>query len=730
MNKDLNSIKWDQCLKHCEAETAWDKFKSILFKLTNKHIPTVTIKNSDQPPWFDNETYKLCRKKERLRAKFKHTKSSTDYANFSKCRKEYKALIKMKMQSNFNDESDPALISKKFWNHLKSTSGSCRIPETVCYGNRFRNNQQDQAELFNEYFADQFSEGSNYDIDIDFSNDSAELNVDFSHQRIRSLLKKVNVNKAAGPDSIHGKILKHCACSISYPLSLIFKISYNTGHIPNDWKLANVVPVHKKNSKASVENYRPISLTCLIMKFFERVIRDELMNKCKDLIKESQHGFLPSRSCTTQLITFTDSLAISLNNNYRVDVVYFDFAKAFDSVNHDIILKKLKHEFKIDGILLKFLVDYLKDRQQRVVIGGCQSQLKSVLSGVPQGSILGPLLFVLFINDMCTVINDDTNIALYADDTKIWRAIHTWNDHIVLQNDIDALHEWSIRNKMRFHSEKCKVMSVTPLGRDPGNPMSSIFPFQNFIYSLNGIELQFVDSEKDLGVLVTSRLNWNEQCEALCLKASMRLGLLKRTLFFTKCPRQKRAFYLALVRSQFEHCVQVWHPSTATMLEKFERIQRRAIKWILSELDHHYNDVEYLARLRDLDLLPLQYRFMLSDLLIFFKIYYNSSCIKLPAYLQPVTDVDRNRLRTCIRPPSYFENITTTNLDVLRSTRYDKLSLKCTADPRASALKNSFFFRTCQLWNTIPVDIRSSNSLDDFKTKLQNYFWDVILAPD
>ena len=729
LNRDINSVKWDYHLKYCEAELAWHKFKNILFHLINKHIPTVTIKNNDQPPWFDNETYKLCRKKERLRSKFKRTQCPTDYSNYAKCRKEYKSLVKNKMLCNLNDESDPALISKKFWTHLKSTTGTSRIPETVSYNNRFRNNPQDQAELFNTYFADQFSDPSNYDIDVDFTNDTLN-GIDISHQRVRSLLKKVNINKTAGPDGIHGKILKHCASSIAYPLSLIFKTSYNTGYIPKEWKLANVVPVHKKGSKASAENYRPISLTCLVMKIFEKVIRDELMSKCENLINESQHGFLPSKSCTTQLISFTDSLALSLNGNYRTDVVYFDFAKAFDSVNHDIILSKLKHHFQIDGILLKFLVNYLQDRQQCVVVGGHKSDLKSVQSGVPQGSILGPLLFVLFINDMSTVISKDTNIALYADDTKIWRQITSWNDHIVLQNDIEALHEWSTRNKMRFHPQKCKVMSVTPFGRDPDNNMSTILPFQNFIYSLNGIELQFVNSEKDLGILVTSRLTWNEQCQALYQKASLRMGLLKRTLYFTKCQKKKRSFYLALVRSQFEHCVQVWRPNSVTMCEKLERIQRRAVKWILSEPDHHYNDIEYLARLRDLDLLPLRYRFMFSDLVLFHKIYNNDSCIKLPSYLQPFTDADRNRLRSNIRPPTYFQDSTTINLDGMRSNRYDELSLKCTVNPRASALKNNFFFRTCQLWNTIPVNIRSSHDSKNFKTKLCCHLWDMILAPD
>ena len=212
-------------------------------------------------------------------------------------------------------------------------------------------------------------------------------------------------------------------------------------------EMANVVPVHKKGAKDSVENYRPILLTSLVMKIFEKVIRDELLAKCESKLNEFQHGFLPSKSCTTQMISFADSLSISLNDRIRCDVVYFDFSKAFDSVNHDIILWKLKHQFKIDGRLLKFFVNYLQHRFQRVVINGEMSSLKPVTSGVTQGSIMNntkkrALFFVLFINDMTDCVSEGTNIALYADDTKIWRNIRTWQDHLTLQNDIYRLYHF------------------------------------------------------------------------------------------------------------------------------------------------------------------------------------------------------------------------------------------------------------------------------------------------
>ena len=730
LNTDLKRVKWDEYLR-CDAETGWFRFKNILFHHINVRIPTITITDKDQPPWYDCDTHKLCLKKEKLRAKYNETGLAEDYTKFSECRRDFKNLVDEKMVSNFKDEEDPSLIPKKFWTHVKSTSKSTRIPDTVNYHGRFRNNSRDQAELFNEYFEDQFSSASCYDIDIDYSNDFLN-DIDFSISRVRKILKDVDVNKSAGPDGIHGKILKNCRESIAYPLSYIFKISYNIGQIPSEWKLANVVPVHKKGSKTSVENYRPISLTSLVMKVFEKIVRDDIMAKCHHKLNHNQHGFLPRRSCTTQMVDYIDSLSVSINDNIRTDVIYFDFAKAFDSVNHDVILDKLKFEFGIDGTLLKFVMNYLKDRKQRVVIGGSQSDLKNVRSGVPQGSILGPLFFVLFINDMSKCVSEGTHIALYADDTKIWRNIINWSDHEILQHDINALHSWAERNKMKFHPDKCKVLSIS--NKKTENRIWSIcLPFQLFVYTLNGIDLDFVKSEKDLGVVVTTNLSWEENILALCTKARSRLGLMKRALRFVKDARQKRAFYLALVRSIFEHCSIVWRPTTAALNDKVESIQRKAVKWILGEQDHHYNDFEYLSRLQNLDLMPMEYKFRYTDLLLFHNIYNGQSVIKLPDYLTPISYNDRTRLRPNIRQPVRLNDVESSGIPDLnqrRINRHDSFSLKSVIEAKDCSFKSSFFFRTHQYWNDLPSEIKGEANSDVFKSNLKKHMWDLMIDPD
>ena len=704
LNGDLCNVQWNAILDSIEPEIAWGQFKFKLFELVNKHIPSLTVKSEFQPPWFDSESHQACREKDKARIKFKQNANRLNELNFNASRREFRRLCNQKMRDNLYNTDDPALITKKFWSHYKYITKSHRLPESMYYKSSIRNKPLDKSNLFNNFFYEQFSELSNYDIHIDYTNDN-DYDMTFNHREIRKLLAKINSNKASGPDAIHGKILKNCAVGLAYPLSLLFKLSYNTGCVPKEWKIAHVVPVHKKGSKENIENYRPISLTSLVMKTFERLLKNEILSRTNHLLDERQHGFLANKSCTTNMIGFCDSLALSLNDHKRTDVIYFDLSKVFDSVNHDLILYKLKNYYNIDGRLLKFIMNYLSGREQCVLVGNSKSNSRQVLSGVPQGSILGPILFVLFINDLPSELSTGTNLALYADDTKIWRTINCEHDHELLQKDISYLHNWAIANKMKFHPLKCKVVSVAI--RLP--PLLGILPNIQYFYTMGGNPLEYADSETDLGLVINTKLNFNFQCDKVLTKAKQQFGLTKRTCYFVQDIKRRRALYLSLIRSQFEHCSPIWRPYSKTVLDKFESFQKRCIKWILSEEYIRYNThATYILKCRQVNLLPLTSRFKLSDLILLHKVIYDLIPLKLPEYLTFFSG--NSRLRSC---------------------HLDMLSLVSTIQSHTVTniyLNKTFFYRTHTEWNALPLNIRQLSCPNAFKSELTKYLWKFVVT--
>ena len=240
LNSDLRGVPWNYVIDRIEPELAWSSLKTIIFNLVDKHIPTITIKGNFTSPWFDSESYDAYRRKERAHKRFKNYGGLLNELKRNTERTNFRNVCSAKMRDNLYNRDDPALITKKFWSHVKSHSKNSRLPECMYLNGRYRSQPHDKAELFNGFFFDQFTSASDYGISIDWSNDE-DFEIDFDHRKIRRLLYNINADKACGPDGIHGRILKNCAVSLAYPLSLIFKISYNTGCIPKDWKLAHVV---------------------------------------------------------------------------------------------------------------------------------------------------------------------------------------------------------------------------------------------------------------------------------------------------------------------------------------------------------------------------------------------------------------------------------------------------------------------------------------------------------
>ena len=286
--------------------------------------------------------------------------------------------------------------------------------------------------------------------------------------------------------------------------------------------------------------------------------------------------------------------------------------------------------------------------------------------------------------------------------------IRTDRHHIVLQKDIDYLHDWSLRNLMRFHPSKCKVLQVTGKIRAP---LLSELPYYRFVYSLGGESLDYVDVEKDLGVMVKSSFDWKDQCDKVCSKANQNLGLSRRTCHFLVDINRKRVIYLTLVRSQFEHCSIIWRPVTQAMLKKFEGLQKRALKWILAEEGISYSShSRYIHKCRQVNLMPMSDRFDFLDLLFFFKVVKGLIPVELPSYITLYSGSTR-----------------------LRSSHMDHLCYvsSITGSSSNSLFCRSFFFRTISKWNHIPLEIRELCDLSAFKTKLSIHIWEVIMSnPD
>ena len=347
---------------------------------------------------------------------------------------------------------------------------------------------------------------------------------------------------------------------------------------------------------------------------------------------------------------------------------------------------------------------------QQVVINGSSSNPLAVHSGVPQGSIIGPLLFILFIDDIAEAVSEGTEVVLYADDTKIWREILCDNDQLILQKDIDKLYQWSVNNMMHFNFDKCKVLRVT------NKCTSYILPFYEFWYSLNGKLLDYEICEKDLGVYIHNKLSWKDHCDSLISKANNQLGLVKRSCYFIKDIKQRRALYLTIVRSIFNHCCQVWSPQDVKLLYGFDLLQRRAIKWILKEPNTSYSDQNFLLKQRELDILPMKYKFILSDLTLFHKIVYDKVNIKLPSYVKRIK-------------PQDLKHSTRNKAKILKGT--DKIQFKCNILPKINAFKNNYYVRTVNNWNELPLSLREEEIFENFSSALKDHLWLILgFEPD
>lgn len=349
------------------------------------------------------------------------------------------------------------------------------------------------------------------------------------------------------------------------PISLIFNQCLKDGCFPSIWKQAHIVPIHKKGPKTAIENYRPISILNVLSKLLERVVHTRIYPVISTSIPVEQHGFMKGRSTATNLGTFIDNLTNSMEGGSQVDVVYTDFEKAFDRVDHIILLHKL-YELGIRGNLLRWMESYLRNRSQAVVVGGFRSNFIGIPSGVPQGSILGPLLYASYLYDINHCL-EHAQFLMYADDTKIYKKIQNQLDCINLQADLDRLALYYDKNRLGINIGKCSFVSLT----------RKKIPTK-FQYQINGIQITKVDSIKDLGVTIDEKLSFSEHVDKIVGKAYKSLGFILRVCRPFSDISCLKVLYYSYVRSILEYCSLVWNPQYLIYTHSIESIQRKFIK--------------------------------------------------------------------------------------------------------------------------------------------------------
>ncbi|KAL5266962.1 hypothetical protein ACHWQZ_G004116 [Mnemiopsis leidyi] len=572
-------------------------------------VPAASVYLDNRPvklPWSSTALKRMRKNKDRAWAEFDIDPSDINFSNaMSKQHTFEEEEFKAKVSYEKKITSDLKHNNKAFYAYLRNRR---QVKSSVVSLDRGDGSRTDTsagaAEVLATAFSSVFAREPPGPLPKSVNFEENECVIDDMEVRssdVKKQLLKLNIFKSSGPDGVHPKLLKSLAYDDSFveAVTQLFVKCSETGTLPEVWKSASVVALFKKGTKSDPLNYRPVSLTCILCKVYEKLVREHLLDFLEGRISKHQHGFVKGKSCLSNLLETFDNILNLLDEGVPVDLLFFDFSKAFDTVPHFRLLSKLEG-FGIKGKVLEIIKDFLTERTMRVCVEGQWSEVKHVLSGVPQGSVLGPLLFILYVNDLPDIVKN--KIKLFADDLKL---ICNANDNRSIADDILELEIWESIWGLKFNPSKCKVVHVN----FNNNP--------NVKYSLNGVELEVSAQEKDLGVITHSSLLWNEQIKTSVSKANQMICWVVRNLI----NREKNvmlAIYKALIRPHLEYCVQLWNPvaahgNWATVLE-LESVQRR-----FTRLIDEVGTLPYSRRLEILNLTTLAERRIRGDLIEAFK---------------------------------------------------------------------------------------------------------------
>ena len=675
----ITMVDWKSVFESGIVNTVWERFCFCLNEAMDFSIPYKKQASTTRPLWETAavrfaRVYRNRAERMYLACKTVENKKLRNETS-QKLRNEIKKAVK-----NFETKISNNKNVKPFWHYVKSSRKSKPtigplVKNTL--GN-LSNSDKECAQVLSDFFSSVFTDENTTNIPFAVPQTTDELvSLTFSSDLIRECLAKTKNFSATGPDNIPYVALKAGGPVLHQQLCHLFQLCLVTATTPTQWKTAHVIPVFKKGNRRDVANYRPISLTSCVCKLMESCLKKAIWQfwEERDLIKPTQFGFVPQSSCVAQLLEFLESITCAVDENQLIDVVYLDFSKAFNSVPHERLLRKLS-SLGIKGKLLNWIRSFLFERYEIVCVNESKSSPKPMTSGVPQGSCIGPLLFIAYVNDIDLQLKH-CKMAKYADDIKIYKNFpkHNFNSEVSkIQNDLNAIMEWAADWQLSFNINKCSVLHF-------GHHNS------NHNYNLGRSDILAKNCEKDLGVLIRDDLKFSTHVTQAVNKAESALGVLRRFVI----SRDKKIFlnlYKSLVRPHLEYATTVWNPYLKRDIQLIERVQKRATKCI-----HGLHDLPYDQRLLSLNLDSLEKRRLIVDLTEIFKITHKMSILHSSTFFSFVSDS-----RTRGHNFKVFKKIA-----------------------RLNCRKYFFSQRCINVWNKLPWNVVNSVSVSQFKRLVSQY---------
>ena len=597
-----NKVKWDE-IDDKLKETSWDDLENEtpetqIAKITEKVLNAV----KDHAPkriWSVKCQKRIPRDRRILFRKRKKTLSKKFTKDSKKIQQklqdiEYKLTQSYKNEEQLNEQKAVNAIKsnpKYFYSYTKQHSKvKTKVGPLLNKDKVLVTNNKEMANVLQKQYQSAFSQplDTYHTYPSKCANTLEDL--DFDETDIVEAINSISQNSSPGPDGFPAILLKKCKEALAKPIKIFWRTCLDSGTTINLHKTNNITPIFKGGDQGEASNYRPVSLTSHLTKIFEKIVRKSIIQHFdeNDLFNSSQHGFREGRSCLSQLLTHFDSVLTELEEGKDVDVIYIDFSKAFDKVDHTILMNKLK-AVGLNGKLLAWIESFLTKRKQIVVVDGESSEAAETISGVPQGSVLGPLLFIIMIGDINENVEYST-LSSFADDTRLKKAIQNLLDTFKLQADLNHIYKWALDNNMMLNGKKFEHIHY---GKN--NKSNGYFTEHSKI-------IEEKSTVKDLGVVLTDDTSFKQHINNMIKKATELIGWVLRT-FKSRSKEVMTTLWKSLIIPHLDYCSQLWNPQEKGLIQEIEAVQRSFTRQINS-----VKSLSYWERLKELGMYSLQRR--------------------------------------------------------------------------------------------------------------------------